>query len=185
MSLPRVLSLLPDGALGQAPAAELETLRGRHAALPAAPLAPGITPLPAGLPGDRIELLAEVDLGGAASAGLALRMTPDDEERTLVYYDRPGARLVVDRSRASLDGDTARDVREVALALAPGEPLRLRVFVDRSVVEVFANGRTCLASRVYPTRPDARGAALYAEGDGARLLALDGWEMTPVWPVEG
>ncbi|HWQ15373.1 MAG TPA: glycoside hydrolase family 32 protein [Roseiflexaceae bacterium] len=183
MSLPRVLTLLPDGSLGQAPAAEVETLRGRHTALAAMPLAPGLTALPADLPGDRLEVLAEIDVGSAAAAGLALRATPDSAERTLVYYDRPGARLVVDRTHASLDSETARDVRACPLALAPGEPLRLRVFVDRSAIEVFANGRACLASRVYPTRMDARGAQLFAEGAGARLLALDMWEMTAVWPA--
>jgi len=38
----------------------------------------------------------------------------------------------------------------------PGEPVHLRIFVDRSVVEVFVNGRQCVAVRVYPGRPTAR-----------------------------
>jgi beta-fructofuranosidase len=41
--------------------------------------------------------------------------------------------------------------------LAPGEPLKLRVFLDKSVVEVFANGRQCAAVRVYPSLADSVG----------------------------
>ena len=59
----------------------------------------------------------------------------------------------------------------------PGEPLRLRVFVDRSVVEVFANDRQCVAARVYPGRDDSVGVSVRAQGRGARLKALHAWPL--------
>ncbi|MFO7167823.1 MAG: glycoside hydrolase family 32 protein [Chloroflexota bacterium] len=180
MSLPRVLSLLPDGGLSQAPAPEVETLRQAHARWEGLALPDGRPVAPDGLRGDRLELLAVIDPGEADAVGLAVRAAPVGEERTLLLYERAAGRLVVDRSRASLDPDTARDVRACALALAPGEPLRLRVFVDRSVIETFANERACMASRVYPTRPDALGVELFARGGAARLIALDAWEMEAV-----
>ena len=49
--------------------------------------------------------------------------------------------LPLDRTHASLDPHTERDIRTAALTLQAGEPLRLRVFVDHSVVEVYANDR--------------------------------------------
>jgi len=48
-------------------------------------------------------------------------------------------------------------------------------------VEVFANGRLCLTRRIYPTRPDSLGVALFAEGGPARLRALQAWEMAGIW----
>ena len=53
--------------------------------------------------------------------------------------------------------------RSAPMKLAAGEPLRLNVFVDHSVVEIFANGRVAMALRVYPAktgpvRLDAPGA---------------------------
>jgi beta-fructofuranosidase len=175
MSLPRLLTLRPDGSLGYAPAPEIETLRGARIDLPGQAIPPDITRL--GAPrGDAFELLAELDLGDAEAAGLALRRTSDGAEQTLVLYDRRGGHLVVDRTRASLDEDTARDVRATPLALAASEPLRLRIFVDRSVVEVFANERACMTARVYPTRADALGAGLVARGDAAQLISLTAWE---------
>ena len=56
--------------------------------------------------------------------------------------------------------------------LPPNEPLKLRVFVDKSVVEVFANGKQCVAMRVYPGRKDSVGVSLRAQGDDAELKSL-------------
>ncbi len=57
--------------------------------------------------------------------------------------------------------------RSAPMKLAAGEPLRLNVFVDHSVVEIFANGRVAMALRVYPAktgpvRLDAPGAKVTA-----------------------
>ena len=42
-------------------------------------------------------------------------------------------------------GDHLRAVRPLSFSLQDGERLRLRVFVDKSVVEVYANDRQCAA----------------------------------------
>ena len=65
--------------------------------------------------------------------------------------------------------------------MAQDEPLRLRVFVDRSIVEVFANDRQCLTLRVYPQRDDSAGVSVFARGSGARLASLDVWRMGSIW----
>ena len=65
--------------------------------------------------------------------------------------------------------------------LEPDEPLELRVFVDRSVVEVFCNGKQCVALRVYPDRADSVGVSLYARGRDAVLTSLDAWQMRSIY----
>ena len=57
--------------------------------------------------------------------------------------------------------------------IEPDEPVRLRIFVDRSVVEVFVNERQCVASRVYPGREDSIGVSLLSRGQESELLSLD------------
>ena len=66
--------------------------------------------------------------------------------------------------------------------MSEGEPLELRVFIDRSVIEIFANDRQCLTLRVYPERDDSRGVSVFARGADARLLSLDCWQMRSIWP---
>jgi len=56
--------------------------------------------------------------------------------------------------------------------------------LDRSVVEVFANGRLCLTKRVYLSRSDSLGLCLFAEGGSATVHSVDAWEMAPIWPVK-
>lgn len=68
------------------------------------------------------------------------------------------------------------------MLLADDEPLDLRVFVDRSVVEVFVNSRQCLAVRAYPGRSDSVGVALRSIGEGTTLASLDAWQMRSIYP---
>jgi beta-fructofuranosidase len=53
------------------------------------------------------------------------------------------------------------------MKLDAGEPLRLDIFVDHSVVEVFANGRVAMAIRVYPSTSDP----LRLDAPGAKITA--------------
>ena len=61
------------------------------------------------------------------------------------------------------------------------EPLRLRVFVDRSVVEVFVGDKQCVAVRVYPDREDGVGVSLRSQGQEAVLQSLDAWQMKTIY----
>ena len=89
---------------------------------------------------------------------------------------------MIDTSRSSLLPDVLARAQEVApFDLKSGEPLRLRVFIDKSVVEVFANGRQCVALRVYPSRKDSVGVSIRAQGSDAALNSLDAWQMRSIW----
>jgi beta-fructofuranosidase len=57
----------------------------------------------------------------------------------------------------------------------------LRVFVDKSVVEVFVNGKQCVAMRVYPGREDSIGVSFRAQGRDAMLRSLDAWHMRSIY----
>jgi beta-fructofuranosidase len=57
----------------------------------------------------------------------------------------------------------------------------LRVFLDRSVIEVFANERVTLTSRVYPAGAQSAGITPLARGGTARLRELDLWQIRSIW----
>ena len=82
----------------------------------------------------------------------------------------------MDASRASLSAAAHSGEARGPLAVTQGETVRLHIFLDRSVVEVFANEQTCITERIYPTRLDSLGIALFARGGPARLTALDVWD---------
>lgn len=180
MSLPRVIGMGGDHRLEMRPAEELEALRGRHYRESAVEIAGGATLPLNGIQGDGLEIAAEFDPGDAQQVGLIVRRSPDSSEQTVIGYDKDKGQLAVDTNRSSLNQDGARLVLSGSLTLPHGQPLRLRIFLDRSVVEVFGNERACLTDRIYPTRPDSVGIALFARGGRARLSSLEAWEMKSI-----
>jgi beta-fructofuranosidase len=90
--------------------------------------------------------------------------------------------LVIERDASSVSPHVERDERSAPVELAPGEPLKLHVFLDHSVIEVVVNdGRTCLASRIYPFRPDSLGLGLFARKGSATVESIDVWELDAIW----
>ena len=65
--------------------------------------------------------------------------------------------------------------------LNPGETVKLRIFIDKSVVEVFVNGKQCVAMRVYPGSDDSMGVSIRAQGQDAELKSLDAWQMKSIY----
>jgi len=73
-------------------------------------------------------------------------------------------------------------VQRAPLDLPKATALQLRIFVDKSVVEVFANDRQAIARRVYPVRKDSLGVVLFANGGTAAFKSVKAWEMAPANP---
>ncbi|GLX66064.1 hypothetical protein MU1_04080 [Paenibacillus glycanilyticus] len=66
--------------------------------------------------------------------------------------------IVIDRSESSLFPGVHKSSVEGKLPAGEGgERLRLRIFADQSIVEVFADDETCLTARVYPSLEDSNG----------------------------
>ncbi len=181
MSLPRVLSPRHDGRVSFAPAPELAALRGAHRRWAGLQITYASAHVLPEIQGDSVEIVAEFAAGDAAAFGLDMRRSPDGAEYTRIVYDRARQRIEIDRRRSSSSAEDQHDVQGGMLELADGEALRLHIFVDRSVVEVFANDHMCLTSRVYPSRPDSLGVALFAQGGAAELRSIDLWEVGSIW----
>ncbi len=178
--LPRSLWLGDDGTLRLQPVTELEQLRCHAKSWNDLTLATGETRTLEGVAGDACELEIEIEVGTAKQSGLKVRASMKGEEETLLYYDTDKKELVFDSTRSGKEG--RKVVERAPFALKPGEPLKLRVFVDKSVVEIFANDRQAIGRRVYPTRSDSFGLILFANGGGARFKSVKAWDMMPANP---
>jgi beta-fructofuranosidase len=181
MSLPRVLSLGPDGSLRMNPPQEIEQLRynGKQAA--GLTIADGTELTLEGIGGNSLELELEMSAPAARQFGIKVCCSPGGEEQTPVFYDAVEKKLKIDTTKSSLT-EGAKSVEAGPFSLPADEPLRLRVFVDKSVVEVFANGRQAVMRRIYPSRPDSIGVKLLSNGGPAEVRALRAWEVAPSNP---
>jgi beta-fructofuranosidase len=180
MSLPRVLDLRPDGTLGMNVAPELKALRGQHFHWEDLSLSSYSAETAPGIQGRCLEISAEFELIDAEKFGFWIHCSPNGDERTLIACDVAQQSLIIDRQRSSLDPAADKSMETAPLPLAAGETLGLQIYVDHSVVEVFAGNQVCLTSRVYPTRSDSSGVRPFAIGSRVRLKSLDLWTMKAI-----
>ena len=171
-SIPRTLSL-HDEWLHMEPIPELKDIRGTHHHFSALDVASGEMHL------DAIGLYLDVEIVFAGELLiLALAVSPDGLEQTLVVYDREQAKLEVVRDQSSSEAGIDRYRQSAPHTLSTGEPLALRILLDGSVLEILANGRTSLSSRIYPARPGTPGLRVTGQG---QIITMDVWEMPSIW----
>ena len=178
MCTPRVLSLSDDDTLRIEPVPELETLRRNHRRLTSLQISGNRSVSLEGISGDCLELAAALEPGDAEEFGIKVRCSPDGGEQTIIAYNHEDKCLVLDAEQSSLSPDVAsRGVQRARHELDEGELLQLRIFIDRSIVEVFANNRLCLTKRIYPSGENSLGVEFFVRGGSATLKSIDAWQM--------
>lgn len=193
MTMPRVLSLDANGQLLINPPEEFESLRRNPRRLESLTVTADQEIRLKEIAGDVMELAVEAVMMQTGVFGVKVRMTPDAEEQTTIIIDTSAHAVSVDTTRSSLSSDisqrfpiiNAEPQREVRVqtapfTLEPEEPLRLRIFVDKSILEIYANGRQCVTQRICPTRSDSLGVALFSRHGTATVCSLDAWDMAEI-----
>ena len=165
MSLPRVLSLSPANELQTKVAPVVEQLRSARTSI-----------VNNTSPASHQKILDALRFHDLA-AELDLELLPRGDVFTLRLQSESGADFVTIVCANKTGG---RELR-VNTVTAPvpgtaGSPVRLHLFLDGSVLEVFANGTTSLTARIYaiPSGP------LLFKIEGAELASLDAWQMMPI-----
>jgi beta-fructofuranosidase len=179
--LPRSLWVGKDGTLRMRPVKELEILRCNEKKWRDVTLTDGKTKNLEGVFGDSCELQFTVTPGASAKKfGVKVLSSADGSEQTLLYYDAETNELVFDSTRSGIDG--RKVVERAPLKLKSDKALNLRVFVDKSIVEIYANDRQAICRRVYPGRKDSLGVTLFVEDGKAKFKKIMAWEMMPSNP---
>ena len=178
--LPRSLWLGEDGTLRMRPVRELDQLRMNEKTVSNIIVRPGED---INLDEDTYDLMElEVILATdkAEQYGLKVCMSEDGREETVIYYDKVDSKLKVDIQKSGLEYGP-RVIEEAPFELGDGEPLVLRVFIDKSVVEVYANDRQAIARRIYPTL-GGKGVSLFSRGGKVTAESIKIWEMMSANP---
>ncbi|MCI3983821.1 GH32 C-terminal domain-containing protein [Bacillus vallismortis] len=185
-SIPRELKLktLTGGArVVQTPVKELQTIRGNARKWKNQTISPASQNVLAGLSGDAYELHAEFQVTPGSAAEFGFKVRTGKNQFTKVGYDRKNAKLFVDRSKSG--NVTFHPTFNTGKQTAPLKPVngrvKMRIFVDRSSVEVFGNdGQQVITDIILPDR-SSNGLELYAANGGVKVKSLAAYPLQKVW----
>ncbi|MEV5774844.1 GH32 C-terminal domain-containing protein [Streptomyces antimycoticus] len=176
--LPVELAMRPDGDLSFRPVAEVAQL---HVGAPLLTVSQKTSIADANvllspIKGDVLHIKATLEAGSADRFGLDVLHSPQDEERTRLFFDTAASQLGVDRTRSGNNSSAQGDlgIQQGPLTLTNGT-LSLEVFVDRSIIEAYANEYRSITTRAYPFRDDSLGVRLF--GEGSAVTSLTVWKM--------
>ncbi|WP_219834551.1 glycoside hydrolase family 32 protein [Paenibacillus sp. R14(2021)] len=174
MTIPRELSLETRGGavtLVQRPAREMEQARKVVASVRETTLQEA-RELVTGLQLDSYEWIIDFDTASGGPFGVKVRVS--DEQETVIGYDLELGELFIDRTCSGQVDFHAVFAGRHSVKLEPVDGrVQLRVYVDRSSVEVFAgDGQAVITDLIFPD-PGAQGLELFAGAGNAVLHTLE------------
>ncbi|CAL5344366.1 unnamed protein product [Camellia sinensis] len=132
--------------------------------------------------------------GGAANQGalgpFGLLVLADEslsEQTPIYFYVAKGAEgklktfFCADESRSSKATDVMKPIYRSTVPVLKGEKFSMRILVNHSIVESFAQrGRTCITSRIYPTKAIYEDAKIFLFNNATEaniIASLKIWQM--------
>jgi fructan beta-fructosidase len=182
MALPRGLWLKRSGntwILLERPLLALESLRGEATEWQNKTVS-GTEKFP--YKGQVFELDAELE--PARNGNCGVRLAVGGGQAIIIGYDARNEKLYLDRSKSgntSFDNHfTAWQYKAVRVPLQEGK-LRLHVFFDKSIMEVFANdGSVVLTAQLFPDISHD-GIEFFSEKGATRIPAAKVWPLKSAW----
>jgi len=144
--------------------------------------------------GKSLEIKLEIEGGNKSPYGVKVFCSPDGREETIIKYDPQTNELVIDFFKSSVNapvemittcmgkpmlkefGDNVSEQR-APFELTKVESLKLDIFIDRSIIEVFANGRQCITQVVYPELEESKGVKIFCGDEDIFVKRVQTWKI--------
>lgn len=125
---------------------------------------------------DLLELKIEFDLTKTTAKSVGLKIRGINQEETIVMYQIESQKLLLDCSKSGKKEDGIRSTKLISNQL-----LSLHLFIDRSSIEIFANGgRASMTSRIYPNE-ERLGIELFTENGDGHVSEFKCWNLKDIW----
>jgi beta-fructofuranosidase len=164
MSLPRVLSLNSKGELQTEVSPSVSSLRTDHTRIG-----------PEQRAATRQTLLNELRIRDLC-AELEVDLFPKNDKFGLRLQSEEGDFITISYSNKDHAHQLQVNSITVPSSGSPGSPVRLHLFVDGSVIELFVDNTTAISARVYRKAS----GPLRLKLEEAELTSLDAWQIQPI-----
>lgn len=142
--------------------------------------------------GKMLEIYLEIDCAGADTAGISFLRDPDGREETIIYYDAVNGKLLHDLSKSQIrDSDRPyrprrrstdmRDELRNSFRLEDGETMKLRIFIDKALIQAYVNDRNTITTWAYPKLEQSNGLEVFANGGSPVVKTMEVWELGSIY----
>ena len=178
VGLPVQLSLDDTGELVVEPIEETESLRAEVLIEFKDKTMTEANELLSSINGNMLEIEVELENQGSKEYGIKLLKSPDGREETLFYYDNNRNSLLCDNTKSAIHSDPSIKIKGGKLDLK-GENLKMRIFIDHSQIETYANKRKILTRRAYPKLKESKGISIWADED-VKVKSMKVWKLNSI-----
>lgn len=173
MSFPSELSITKFNfgyKLVRKPIEEISMLHGKHFKWENKNIIPGINEnLLKRIKGDCLHIIAEFDIKTSDNFGLMIRHDRKNEGAEILYNVKRGTISVLGNS----------------VPLPPiDNHISLEILIDRTSIEIFANGGQTVISNCFTPAENAEEVVLFTNGGELEVIKLDAYKMESVWKQE-
>jgi beta-fructofuranosidase len=176
MSLPRVLSLTPQNELSTEVAPVVENLRMPRPSACAAMDTAQSSVEHAGIRSRCWPIFDALRIKDLA-AEIDLELRPRQDDFTLRLASDAGDFVSISCSRKAGSRELRVNTVTAPIPGVAGDPIRLHMFLDGSVLELFADNTVALTARLYQNASTT--LRLKLEGD-VEVVSLGAWQMKPI-----
>jgi sucrose-6-phosphate hydrolase SacC (GH32 family) len=197
MSMPRVLTLSKDKlSLIIEPPKDIERLRYNQMEEKPFTVKAGQSVMLNKVSGNMLEMDITIDPGQAKRFGVKVFSSKDGIEQTPIVIDLTKNILQIDMQKSGINRPVYEEfamafaspdpknnpvilTEDAPFSLKTGEKIHLRVFLDKSMLEVFANGRQCITQVLYPSLKDAVNVQVFADDAPVKVESIKAWKLFP------
>lgn len=171
LSIPRVLTLTKENKLCVDTVEEYEMLREESETLQKQALNGKVE---LDLRGKSWEISLQTECDVQDDFSIVLLESTDGREKTKIHFCAQEKTLTLERALTSINNEPDKTFQRVTLD--EEKKLDLHIFLDESIVEIFANHQFAITGRLYPELGQTKN--VYLEGK-AKSITLQSWVLKP------
>jgi sucrose-6-phosphate hydrolase SacC (GH32 family) len=191
VSLPNYIFLDKNGELGVKPIDELKTLRKKELISLSNKTLSEVNEALKNIKGDMLEIVLDME-STAGRYGIKIRKSPDEKEETILLYDGVNKKFRADVSKSSVRAGGFRGARDPLSGTdkradviqhfdLKGESFKLHIFMDKGLIQAYANDKKTITSWIYPSLEESKGLQVWADGGDAKVKSIQIWEMKSIY----
>lgn len=188
VSLPEELFLDEKGKLNMRPISELESLRSKEILSMKNATLEQVNEKLKSIHEELLEIKMEIKLLDAEEFKFSMFTSPDGRETTTLFYNEKTQKLGLDTSVSSLTPSRwkrvttdTRDQLKGHFELDDSGLLMLHIYIDKSLLEIFANDQKAITKWIYPTLSNATEMQISIGSGKALIKQIQIWKLNTIW----